>query len=144
LRVQHSDITLAEQVANIWVEVGWATLNEAYQHAVQAERLDRYLRGLETCLEKAVVTEPTQVVCGTLRFDEVQRSLAEAGRALAIERTASQGLFAGLRLGAVEAPVVSPHPVRYGLGQVVLAGSLIGLLLGIVLLTASPLKRWPR
>jgi hypothetical protein len=83
LRVQNNDVTLAEQVANIWVEVGWATLNEAYQHAVQAERLDRYLRGLETCLEKAVVTEPTQVVCGTLRFDEVQRSLAEAGRALA-------------------------------------------------------------
>ena len=144
LRVQSTDIALAEHVAQVWVKVGWQTLREAYVHAVQAERLDRYISGLETCLEKAVVIEPAQTLCGDMRFEEVQNSLREAGVVLAAERVASHGLFAGLRLGEEEAPVVSPRPVRYGQGQSVLAGSLLGLLLGGVVLQSGLLRRWVR
>jgi hypothetical protein len=144
LRVQSTDVVLAERVAQVWVAVGWQILDESYVHAVQAERLDRYISGLETCLEKAVVIEPVQPVCGNMRFEEVQNSLREAGRALAAERDASHGLFAGLRLGDEEAPVVSAGPVRYGQGQSVLAGSLLGLLLGVVVIQSGLLRRWMR
>lgn len=142
LRVQSSDVALAERVAQVWVKVGWQVLRESYQHAVKAELLDRYLRGMETCLENAAAVEPAQPVCGNMNFAEVQKNLIDAGHTLNAERAASYGLFAGLRLGEEEAPVVSTSPVRYGQGETVLAGSLLGLLLGVITLQSGLLRRW--
>lgn len=142
LRVQHVDAHLVERVAHLWSATGQAALSDAYQHAVQAERLERYIHGLESCLENAVALDPVQPVCGALHFDEIQTSLSQSGQALAAERAASRGLFAGLRLGPAEAPVVASHPVRNGLGQLVLAGGLIGLLVGIICVQTGLVARW--
>jgi hypothetical protein len=142
LRVRHSDPLIAERIANIWSDQGHAVLMDSYQHAIQAQQLGQYVQALENCLAKSSVSEPVHGFCNRYRFAEIQEDLHDAGRALYDERIASQELFSGLVLGSADKAVVSPAPVLYGRNQIILAGSLLGLILGVLLNQLNFPVRW--
>jgi uncharacterized protein involved in exopolysaccharide biosynthesis len=133
LRVRNTDAQAAERLANLWVEQGQATLLEAYRHSLQADRLNRYLESLESCLAKAAASEPGSGQCSKTRFGEIQQDLQATGKMFSQERLASLGLFSGLLIGPIEPVSAAAGPVLYNRNQMVLAGSFIGLLVGIVL-----------
>ncbi len=142
LRVRNADPRVAERLANLWVEQGQKVLLEAYQHALQADRWDRYLQSLENCLAKAASSEPGSGQCSKGRFAEIQGDLQSAGSQYAQERIASLGLFSGLVIGPVDRALATPGPVIFQRSQMVLAGCFIGLLLGIGLLQLGIPGRW--
>jgi uncharacterized protein involved in exopolysaccharide biosynthesis len=142
LRLRSTDPQRAEQLANIWVDEGQAALLDSYQHALEAERLNRVLRGLESCLERAAASEPSSAQCSRYRFADIQADLQEAGQAYARERIASGGLSAGLRIGPVDHAVLPTQPVILGRSQLVLAGCLLGFLSGFVMLQFGIPRRW--
>jgi uncharacterized protein involved in exopolysaccharide biosynthesis len=142
LRIRHTDPLMAGQVANIWIEQGQAALLESSQHALQAASLSRYLRTLEDCLAVAAASEPSHALCSRQRFRDIQADLQQAGEALSIERKASGSLFYGLTIGPPEAAVTSEKPVRFGQNRLVLAGAVLGLLLGIGFVQSGLPARW--
>lgn len=144
LRVRHTDPVFAGRIASIWVEEGQAILLDSYEHALQADSLNRYLRSLENCLAVAAASEPSHALCSQARFSEIQADLAEAGAALYQERIASRGLFVGLTIGPADAAVIGERPVLYGQNQLVLAGGLLGMLLGVGLVELGSLARRTR
>ncbi|MBE0696353.1 MAG: hypothetical protein IH586_05470 [Anaerolineaceae bacterium] len=142
LRVRSTDLQTAEQITNLWVEEGQAQLLESYQHTIQAEQISTYIQSMESCLGKSVTGEPSTALCTRYRFADIQDDLQKAGKALAQERKAALGLFSGLRIGPAGSVSISKSPVAYGRNQLVLAGGLIGLLVGFWLLNLGVPARW--
>jgi hypothetical protein len=142
LRIRSTNLQTAERITNLWMEEGQAQLLESYQHALQAEQINTYLRSLESCLGKSVSGEPSSALCTHYRFSEIQVDLQKAGKALAQERKSALGLFSGLTIGPAGPVSISPKPVIYGRSELVLAGSMIGLLAGYWLLHLGIPARW--
>jgi hypothetical protein len=142
LRVRNPDPGVAERLANLWIDQGQAALLEGYQHAIQADHLNRYLASLESCLAEMASSEPAAGQCSSSRFLQIQAELQEAGKALYQERLASRGLFAGVLIGPVDRASGMARLVIYNRNQVVLSCCLIGFLLGIVLVQVGVPERW--
>jgi hypothetical protein len=143
LRVRNTDPQVAVRLANLWAEQGQTALVESYQHALQADRLNRYLQSLESCLAKAAASEPANGQCSSARFSEIEKDMQTAGKAFYQERIASRGLFSGLTIGPVDQAAAADGPVLYGRNQMVLAGCFIGFLLGILLVQTGIPARLP-
>ncbi len=145
LRVRAADPQRAGQIASAWLKQGQVVLQDSYQHALAADRLNRYLLSLENCLTQSVETEPVSVPCSPARFAEIQSDMSQAGKALAEERQASHELFSGLTIGPTDGPAVNSRPVIFGRNQVVMAGALIGFLVGVWLIQLGlPARLWKR
>jgi hypothetical protein len=130
LQVLNKDPKAAVFIASTWADVSRAALLESYQHAILADQYQRTTQALERCLVEASVAEEAPVICSPERFQELQEDLALAGEQIYAERVASQGLFSGLVIGPENATTSADAPVVYGRSQLVLAGGVIGLLLG--------------
>lgn len=144
VRVRSTDPHTADRLAAIYAEQGRAVLLESYQHTLAADRLGRYLHSLEDCLSRAAVSETTDVLCSRYRFKDIQSDLKEAGSAYNQERLASHQLFSGLLIGPSGVAYQAGKPVLYAVNRLVLAGALIGLLLGIWLVQVNIPGRWMR
>lgn len=142
LRVRNIDPQAAERLANIWVEQGRALLLESYRNALEAEEMHRLLLSLESCLEQAVVVEPAGGQCTPDRFADIQADMSAAGKLYSEAKLGSGGLSSSLVLGPAEYIGVSSQPVILARNQVVLAGCLLGLLAGILLLQFRVPSRW--
>jgi hypothetical protein len=68
--------------------------------------------------------------------------MQSVGQQYSQELIASQGLSPALRLGPASSAHVSSRPVIFNRGQLVLAGSFLGLLLGIILVSLGLPARW--
>lgn len=142
LRVREPDPEKAEQIANLWVEAAHSVLLESHQHALEAERLNRYLRSLEDCLAQTSASQQVSVPCGPGSLSEIQAEFHSAGGLYDQERLASQGIFYGLTIGPADKAELFAGPVQYDRNQVVLAGCLIGLLMGAGLVQLGLPARW--
>lgn len=141
LRIRAGDPALTEQIANTWMEEAYATISESYGHAILADSLARYARSLETCLARTAASEPASVECSGTGTRNVQEELVKVGGQIAQEREASRGLFVGLRISDPEILVQADRPIRFGRAGFALAGGLIGLVLGIVLVETGLFRR---
>ena len=142
VRVRAEDPVIAGQIASAWREQGQALLLDRQRHALEAERLTRELRTLERCLYQTAASEPSNGQCSKNRFTELQQDLQAAGQALADAKAASQGLFSGMTIGPADPVTVSEGAVLYGRGQVIFAGTMIGLLVGIIVLETNIPALW--
>ena len=144
LRIRRGDPQTAQKLAEIWAEKGHAALLESYRHALLADQISQNIRTLESCLGRAVQGEISSPVCSKARFSEIQNDLYEAVNALYKEQKASFGMFAGLIPGPAEMVTPSQEPVHFGRNQLVLAGGIIGLLAGLLVIETGLLARWFR
>jgi hypothetical protein len=142
LRVRNADPREAERLANLWVEQGQAALVEGYQHALQADHINRYLLSLENCLAETAASEPSSAQCSRARFAQIQEDIRQAGKVLYQERLASRGLFSGVMIGPVDQASQPERPVIFQRNQVILAGCLIGFLLGAGFVQLNIPARW--
>ena len=143
LRIQHENPETAAQLANIWAEIASNRLEEAYQHALKKESLERYAISLSDCLQMSVASGPVLATCQVISVEELQEMIAQLNDKILAEKQASYNIFPGLLFGEVTQAVVPQKPVRYGRGSIVLAGMSIGLIAGIFLIH-TPLNRQNR
>lgn len=136
VRIRSTDSHMAARLASLWHEEGDLALREAYQHALQAAQLQKHLAALEGCLEYLPTLGATQPYCQQADLASLQQAIQEAGTALSEERMASKGLFVGLLLGPSQMEGVLNEPVLFNRNLVILAGAIIGLLLGTALMQA--------
>lgn len=141
LRVRHSQPETAARLADLWLQTGLQTLEEASSHALQAEQLRRYMIGLEACLAQAGQVEPAGGICSIQSLAELQNELENTGAAYQQEKAASQGVSTMVLFGEGEPSTVPQTPALYGRAELMAAGMLFGLLLGIILTSAGVLKK---
>lgn len=131
LRVRHPQPETAVRLANLWLEYAYAALEEAYAHAAAAEGLLRYLDALQSCLAKAVVTEPAAVLCNQSRLKDIQAELASTGAEAVKEKLASQGISPALGFVVAAMAQAPSEPVRFARSQLIFSGAAIGLVAAV-------------
>lgn len=129
LRVRANDPEDAAFLANQWADIGLAELNEGYKHAVMADNLQNYIETLETCLQQVAVNAAVPL-CPHQTLAELETELKNTGDRLFIEKQASRNLFPGITFSLDQYAVPPEEPVLYGRNTLVLAGILIGLIVG--------------
>lgn len=120
--------------AERWSELAIAELDKASQHVIRAEILERSIDGLSNCVKLLPSGGDPAGSCDQLSFDEVQKTIDKAGAELQTEKAASLGLIPGIRYWLSQTPQVPTQPVQYNRKQLLLAGAVIGLVLGLWLL----------
>jgi hypothetical protein len=131
VRVHATTPDEAERLAAIWLGFGVEELTQAREHALVSDGLKRRQQSLEECLSRAASAEPSQGICSPLDLKDLQAQLAEMSQLLTEERALSQGLSSGLVFGEMPAQPEAARRVLYGRAEVVAAGGVIGLVIGI-------------
>jgi hypothetical protein len=131
VRVRHSNAQSAEKIASIWLRLADAEMKRAYAEAVEADGLARYLESVETCLARASVSSPAYGLCSQDNLDQIQAEIQRTGKLLVEARLSSRGLSSSLSIDQAEADLIVAHPVSDQRGQQVLAGALVGFLIGL-------------
>ena len=140
LAVRSEDPHHAAMLANAWSAAAQPQLEEAYSHALAVELIRRQIGVLETCFMTADLAQAN--VCADTGFanraayaDSLQDLRSQQSR----EALAAVGLEAALTLQPGREAVPPTAPVHYGRNTLVLAGLLLGFLLGVGLTLALPL-----
>jgi len=143
VRVRHTDPRAAELIASVWLRLAQAEIRSAYARAVEADGLERYLESLEGCLARAVDASPAAGQCPQGSLAQLQAEMQKTGALLADARLSSRGLSSSLTIDQAQADLLPARPVSDQRGQMVLAGALVGLVLGLWALQAdfAPLAR---
>lgn len=136
LRVRAGDPEQAAFLANTWIDFGIQALDTAYLHALTAGSLQDYIDSLETCMEQVAVNAVVPI-CPYSSISELQAELNAASTQLFIEKQASRNLFPEMTYQVDQRAVPMEKPVLYGRNNLVVAGLLIGLLIGIVLVSTD-------
>jgi hypothetical protein len=143
LRVRDPSPQVAQDLANIWLEEGYAVLKDAYPHAEEVGRLLSYSRSLEVCLEQSAASETSSALCSAAGLAGIQAEMQNVSVKLAAERAASRGLIAGILLGEPQPALLPDRPVTSSRGLFLLCGGLIGLVAGFALSQARiRLGKW--
>lgn len=139
-RVRHADPAAAVRIANLWGENGLHALQVATAAALEAGVLRGYLDSLESCLSRAVMSEPVQALCETSNLARIQAEIDKTGAAIAAAREESRGILPGMGYQWTRDPG-SAERVLAGRGLLVLAGALVGLIAAVIGLEMGLLER---
>lgn len=144
LRVRAADPDHAAFLANTWIDIGIDALDTAYAHAITAYSLQDYIDTLETCMQQVAVNAIVPI-CPYTSVTELQAELASASSLLLVEKQASRNLFPEMTFHVDQRATPPGKPVLYGRNNLVLAGLLIGLVVGIVIVsTGLPTRLFKR
>jgi hypothetical protein len=129
--VRHNDSKTAAKLANLWITLADEYLQNAHEQAVLAESLKLQMSLISQCFLNASLAEGNQCA-GTSFSDptEMQAQYQNLDRQYQDAFSASEGVSMLVRFepGAVADPPV--RPVYYNTGWLMLAGCLLGLILG--------------
>jgi hypothetical protein len=140
--VRHRNPDTAAKLANLWVAIADEHLRRAQEQSVLAESLKMQIALLSKCFSEASLAEANR--CGGTSFadtTEMQSHLLDLNNQYQDALTASEGistLVSFVRGAVAESPV---RPVYYSTGLLVLAGSLLGLIVGGLIAQRMPLKK---
>ena len=137
VRVRHTDPRTAELIASAWLRLAREEVRRAYARAVEADGLERYLESLEGCLARAVDASPAAGQCPQSSLAQLQAEMQKTGALLTDARLSSRGLSSSLTIDQAEADLLPARPVSDQRGQMVLAGALVGFVVGLWALQAD-------
>lgn len=132
LRIRHPQPETAAALANLWLQSGLQTLEAASGHAFRAEQYRRHLAGLEACLAQAAQVPPAGGICSVQSLAGLQAELEATGALYQQEKAASQGVSTLVLFGEGETSPPPQSPARYGRAELMAAGMLMGMVLGIL------------
>jgi hypothetical protein len=138
LRVRWQDPAEAARIVNIWARISFDSLLEANSHAIQADQLSKYADSLTGCLEHTALTEPFQAVCDPGNAYRVQTELSRVSEQVAFEKEASLGILPAMTFNLSEEAQPPSKAVLFHSGAFILAGALLGSILGVFLVENLP------
>jgi hypothetical protein len=132
LRVRDENPQNSAILANLWVDASYSALKEAYSHALNGDTLLKYMDSLANCLEQMAATEPVQVECGTANLEQLLIEMKKTNSEAQKEKLASLGIMPASLFSISERALPATTPVRFGRGQIMFGGALIGFLFAIL------------
>jgi uncharacterized protein involved in exopolysaccharide biosynthesis len=131
LAISHEDPVLVTEIVNVWAVVAEDALWEAYSHAQSALRLQEQLDGLQSRLEDLIVQANSKPEI-TEQIVELEESILQLEQDIRNEVQLSQGVVTSLTFNLTNAAQLPDQPKTRARGDLILAGSFLGLLAGIV------------
>lgn len=139
--VRHSNSESAAKLANLWVSTADGHLREARKQAALAETLKIQIALLSHCFldsslfdgNQCAGTSFTNLDEFTARFQELDRQYQDA-------LSASEGISPLVNFEPGLEALVPSRPVYYNTGLLMLAGSLLGLIFGGVIVQKLPIR----
>ena len=131
LRVRHQNPSSAARLADIWAEVSIQRLDTLFPHALLAESQQRYLDSLTGCLEQMVPISPAYNTCGNETMESLQEKISQIGAIIYQEKKSSGGIIPGIIYQPGDPASVPVKPIQNQHGTLLLAGMMIGFLIGI-------------
>jgi hypothetical protein len=132
IRFRDKDAHRAADLVNQWADNAFQELSDASLHALRAEELSNYLDSIETCLQRTTFGSDAKAPCSFPNLPIILEEIQKTGEIVYQEKEASRGLMPALSINLVEKSPVPSSPVVYNRNAFILAGSLIGLLIGII------------
>jgi len=136
LRVRSPDAALSSASVNAWADQADRAISDGLEHAIIADGLENYMASLEKCLEQITLVEPVQAFCNFQNLAEIQNELKSTAPILKDERVLSKGLFSGISYHVSEKAATSGLLIQRGRNTYILAGLIIGLIMGILGISA--------
>ena len=133
IRFRDKDAQNAADLVNQWADQANKELLEASQHALRTEELFNYLDSIETCLQRTTLGSDAKTPCSFPNLSIILEEIQKTGEIAYQEKEASRGLMPALSIKLIEKSQVPPSPVIFNQNAFVLAGSFIGLLIGILI-----------
>ena len=143
LRVRFNDPDQAAFIANRWMDLGVLALDNAYQHALTADAIASYLDSLESCLEQVAVNAIVPV-CPYNSISELKAAFSTTEEQFFLEKQGARGLFPGMTYQINQRATPPREPVLYGRNNLALAGLLIGLIAGSIMVSTGFPARWSK
>jgi hypothetical protein len=131
IRFRDKDAHKAAELVDLWANQADQELKKASSHALRAEELLNYLDSIETCLQRTTLGNEAKVPCSFQNLPIILEEIQKTGEIAYQEKEASRGLMPALSINLVEKSQVPQIPFLFNRNAFVLAGSLIGLLLGV-------------
>jgi hypothetical protein len=139
--VRHKDPDTAAQLANLWITNADTQLNKAHEQAVLAASLKLKIDVIAKCFNNAGLSEANQ--CGATSFaslDDMQTSYDDLDHQYQDALTASDGISTMVNFQPGTRATPPARPIYYNTGSLMLIGSLIGLIIGGVIVQRLDLK----
>lgn len=131
IRFRDKDPHKAADLVNLWADQADQELKKASSHALRAEELLNYLYSMETCLQRTTLGTDAKAPCAFPNLSKILEEIQKTGEVAYQEKEASRGLIPALSINLVEKSQVPSTPVIFNRNAFVLAGSFIGLILGV-------------
>jgi len=142
ITVRDRDPETAALLSNLWLELVDARVHGQLAHASSAEDLQMVHAFVETCFTENSLSQANQ--CAGTTFSgpsELETYLQDLERQIASEQEASGGLVPVINLAITRLAEPSSAPILYRRGLLMASGSLLGLLLGMLLISIRSRSR---
>jgi uncharacterized protein involved in exopolysaccharide biosynthesis len=136
ITVRDPDPEKAALLANLWLEIVDARLKDQLVHAESAEDLQTIHALVETCFTESNMAQANQ--CAGTTFSapsDLEAYLQDLDGQIRTEQDASAGLIPVISLEITRQAEPSDAPILYRRGLLMASGSLLGLLLGMLLIS---------
>jgi uncharacterized protein involved in exopolysaccharide biosynthesis len=133
IRFRDKDAQKAADLVNQWADQANKEILEASQHALRTEELFNYLDSIETCLQRTTFGSEAKAPCSFPNLPIILEEIQKTGEIAYQEKEASRGLMSAISISLVEKSQLPTSPVVFNRNVLVLAGSFIGLLIGILI-----------
>lgn len=143
--VRHRDSETAARLANLWVAVADEHLQKAREQSALAMSIKLRMSALSKCFLNASLADGNQ--CAGTSFpdtEELQVQYLELDRQYQSALSESKGISTLVNFepgGVAQAPI---RPIYYHTGLLIVVGSLIGLIVGGVVVQKRPLNHTPK
>ena len=138
LHVMDRDPQVAAELANTWALAATDALNNALEHAIQAEQFQHQVDLLEVCLPflpgmtgSDAKSRPIPKDCGRFSPVETQKVLQSWTEESIQEKQLSLGILPIMEFALTENASIPEKPVLYNQGSLTLVGALIGFILSV-------------
>jgi len=131
LRIRDSNPQVAQTVANFWADRVFAALKADNQHARLADSLTQQLNVLSLCMQQIYLPDSLSSLCTSTSPTDISTKYQQVLGELNNEQLASGGLASWVLFDLKQKAVLPTQPVSYNVNTMVLAGGLIGFILGI-------------
>jgi hypothetical protein len=132
--VRQTDPNRAAQLANLWLELVDNHLRDMSAHAFRVEALEVQRSSLIACFSSMDFTQANQ--CAGTVFsspNDFDQYISGLDHSIALEREASHGLDTVLAFYLDRPAEVPANPILYSRSSAILAGGLLGFVVGLVL-----------
>jgi hypothetical protein len=142
MRARNENASLAKEIVSKLSEVVEEQLNSYLYHATKAATIYRRISGLEKCLLQQVWVEPSSVLCSSVDSNEIRKTITIEQQEYLKEIQDSHGVDPAVRFQVTQ-QANDPNRVAYSRNEMILAGMVIGLLIGIILLCIQKKSQTP-
>jgi uncharacterized protein involved in exopolysaccharide biosynthesis len=136
IRVRNSNPMTAQTLVNAWADLSFAALKVDNAHALQVDALTQQLNVLSLCMQAIYLPDSLTSLCQNLNPGQITSQYQQVLDSLNAEKIAAHGLPSWVLFSLQQKAGLPTQPVAFNTNILVLAGGLIGFILGIWMVIA--------